>query len=99
MHWQRWRRHGDPLVVLPPSAGPQPEALTRFWAKVDRSDPSSCWPWTAARDRDGYGSFKHQGRQRRAPRWIFQQLNGALADDEMVRLTLATTRRAFVPTT
>lgn len=88
MHWQRWRRHGNPDTVLPPSAGPQDPPLVRFWAKVDKSDADGCWPWTAARDRDGYGAFKVDGRMWRAPRWIFLENNDQpLGDDEMVRHT------------
>ena len=85
-HWQRWRRHGDPNTVLPPSAGPQDPPEFRFWSKVDKSDADGCWPWTAARDRDGYGAFKVEGRMWRAPRWLFSQTN-ALTDDEIVRHT------------
>lgn len=30
----------------------------RFWEKVDHSGgPDACWPWTAARHRNGYGKF------------------------------------------
>lgn len=30
----------------------------RFWSHVDRSaGPNSCWPWTAAINREGYGVF------------------------------------------
>jgi hypothetical protein len=29
----------------------------RFWIKVDRQDPSACWPWTAALGGSGYGVF------------------------------------------
>lgn len=88
MHWQRWRRHGSPDTVLPPSAGPQDPPEVRFWAKVDKSDADGCWTWTAARDRDGYGHFKFERRMWRAPRWIFNQTQDEpLADDELVRHT------------
>lgn len=29
----------------------------RFWSKVAQADSSSCWPWSAATDKDGYGVF------------------------------------------
>lgn len=33
--------------------------IERFWSKVVKSDdPDSCWEWTIATDKDGYGLFK-----------------------------------------
>lgn len=29
----------------------------RFWAKVDKNDPSGCWLWTGSRSKQGYGRF------------------------------------------
>jgi hypothetical protein len=31
--------------------------VERFWAKVDRSDNSSCWVWTGCVLRNGYGQI------------------------------------------
>lgn len=40
-----------------------------FWTKVDRSaGPDACWPWTAGRDSQGYGSTRLNGVQDRAHR-------------------------------
>jgi len=34
------------------------EVAASFWAKVDRSSPTGCWPWLASCDADGYGYHK-----------------------------------------
>lgn len=39
-----------------------------FNAKIHKGDANACWPWTAARDRDGYGLFSFGGKHYRAPR-------------------------------
>lgn len=37
----------------------------RFWAHVDSSgSPDACWPWTAARDPQGYGRYYGSGAHR-----------------------------------
>jgi hypothetical protein len=30
----------------------------RFWSKIKNSSWSSCWPWLAGTDKDGYGNFE-----------------------------------------
>ena len=37
-----------------------------FWEKVQITE--SCWLWMAAKDKDGYGQFKVDGRQLKAHR-------------------------------
>ena len=34
---------------------PRVPLAQRFWAKVDKRGSDECWPWLAARDKDGYG--------------------------------------------
>jgi hypothetical protein len=49
------------------------DRLERFMAKVDMSaGPDGCWPWIAARDKDGYGVFG----QMRAQRWLLGYRRG-----------------------
>lgn len=48
MHYHRMRYHGTTDLV-------RQTWQERFWSKVDKS--GSCWLWTAARDRAGYGLF------------------------------------------
>lgn len=67
----------------------QPAWTERFWAKVDRGDPDDCWPWIAARDKNGYGSFWLDGRQVRAPRiaWCLVHPGKPIPADRVVRHT------------
>ena len=56
-HYQRWRRHGDPLIRKCGGNPPRPIS-ERLWPKVDQSGgPDACWPFMGGRDRDGYGRF------------------------------------------
>lgn len=48
----------------------------RFWAKVDRGDPDSCWLWTAGCSGDGYGAFSVGGKNHGAHRVAFFIQNG-----------------------
>lgn len=48
----------------------------RFWAKVEKSP--GCWIWTAAKDRDGYGQFKLDGRMRPAHRVSYEFASGLI---------------------
>jgi len=48
----------------------------RFWAKVDRPSPDSCWLWTAAIYGNGYGHAFWGGRHRAAHRVSYQLLVG-----------------------
>lgn len=43
----------------------------RFWSHVDRRGPDECWPWTAYKDRWGYGYFRVEGRLRPVHRWAY----------------------------
>lgn len=47
-----------------------------FWSKVEKT--ATCWTWTAARSRDGYGAFGIAGRTRRAHRLSFEDASGPI---------------------
>lgn len=54
--------------------------LSRFWAKVDRSQGAdACWPWTASGSR-GYGRIGFGGHQYRAHRIAYELLVGPIPD-------------------
>lgn len=54
-----------------------PPAPARFHDKIDRSGgPNACWPWTGARDDDGYGNFKLHGRVLKAHIVAFVEVHG-----------------------
>ncbi len=50
-HYQQQKRTGE----LAPLRG-QMSSVDRFWEKVERTE--TCWLWTAAKDRHGYGRFR-----------------------------------------
>jgi hypothetical protein len=53
----------------------------RFWSKVDKTD--GCWLWTGARtkarDRDGYGAIRFDGRMQVAHRIAYELLVGPVS--------------------
>ena len=49
----------------------------RFWAKVSRTD--TCWLWTGARDRRGYGLFFVGRKQRFAHRIAYELTQGPIS--------------------
>ena len=50
MHYQRNRKHGDPLAGIKNHASPE----ERFWRFVEKQD--GCWKWTGNKA-NGYGRF------------------------------------------
>jgi hypothetical protein len=62
--------------------------IVRYLGKVDQSGgPEGCWPWTGAKDPDGYGIFwdgtyraNGSGHYVRVTRWTYQQFVGPIPD-------------------
>lgn len=42
--------------------------LERFWSKVQIGGPDDCWPWTKAKNKQGYGQVTINGKQQPAHR-------------------------------
>lgn len=66
--------------------------IVRYLSKVSNSgQPDECWPWTGAKDQDGYGIFwdgtyKPNGRGNyvRVTRWTYQQFVGPIPDGKQL---------------
>lgn len=74
LHYGRWRKHGDPTVVLNVRGQPR----KRFDAKTQRD--GDCIVWVAAKTRDGYGLFKLDGSMRLAHRVAFIWWRGEIPE-------------------
>lgn len=58
------------------------ETRDRFWSKVNKTD--SCWLWTGAKMRRGYGAFQLGGGVRRANRIAYIMEYGSIPDEVFV---------------
>ena len=56
--------------------------MTRFWAKVNKTD--YCWLWTACKDKDGYGSFWYKGDMRPAHRIVYEFTYGGVSQGKLI---------------
>lgn len=87
-HYSRLRRYGDPTIVhVRGWRGGTEEDY--FWSKVKKSD--SCWTWTGATDKYGYGYFgikspEGQWRTIAAHRWSYIQATGNIPEDDLDHL-------------
>lgn len=52
----------------------------RFWSKVVKGSPESCWEWTAHHLQDGYARFRKDGKQRQAHRVAWELTNGPIPE-------------------
>lgn len=48
----------------------------RFWSKVEKTP--TCWLWTAAKTRTGYGRFQFEGKARLAHRMAYELIRGPI---------------------
>lgn len=55
----------------------------RFWKKVHKRE-GTCWTWTAATDKDGYGVFWFNGKAQYAHRVSWQLKHGLITSDQVV---------------
>lgn len=70
IHYNRWRKHGNPLTVLKQRGVP---AQKRFWKFVRKTD--TCWFWTGSKAQ-GYGKFCVDGKNVPAHRYSYFLAHG-----------------------
>lgn len=51
-----------------------------FWARVQRGNPDSCWPWLGPKMKSGYGQATISRRHTTAHRLAFELTNGAIPE-------------------
>ena len=89
-HYERWRKHGDPL------AGRKLRAyyMDPEGAFLARTEPIVGEPahiiWTGATNSKGYGSLTVNGRKMLAHRYAWQRVNGPIPDGMVVDHTCHT---------
>jgi hypothetical protein len=69
-HWQRWRRHGDPL------SGTDEGAPKRFLESIFTHFKEDCIIWPFARDSNGYASVSYDGKTQYVSRIVCERFNG-----------------------
>jgi HNH endonuclease len=75
-HYQRLTKGKSPGIEQPMATAPDED---RFWSKVDRQGPDSCWPWTGGiQPRTGYGHIWWQGTTRLAHRVAYELTIGPI---------------------
>lgn len=79
MHYQRWRRYGDPFSVSEIHGSVE----ERFAAYVDPQE-SGCWNWTGELGPGGYGRLQVDGRRVAAHRWSYEHHVGPIPEGLVV---------------
>ena len=61
-----------------------PIEQSRFWQKMVIRGPEDCWEWKAARDKDGYGRFRHMHKIYQANIYAYLITKGPIAKGDVV---------------
>lgn len=54
------------------------DLATRFWRKVQKDTPESCWIWTGNKRRTGHGVIFNNGKSRSASRVVWEMDRGPI---------------------
>lgn len=85
LHYNRWRRHGDPSAARPMCRRGTP-LIDRLAEVTDRSGgPTACWPFARALGASGYGYLQVDGIVKGVHVWAWELANGPLGQGLVVR--------------
>ncbi len=73
-HWNRWRRHGDPLTIK--TRAYTVEEKFQFFVQPT----GFCWEWVGSLNPGGYGNIKIGGKTISAHRWVYETLVGPIPE-------------------
>lgn len=76
MHYDRWRRSGDPLTVSVIVG----DDHSRFWSYVERGADHECWQWTGTLTHENYGVMGVGRGQAKAHRYAYELLVGPIPE-------------------
>ena len=80
MHYQRWRKSGDPMLTASGKPYGSLTGVDRFWHYVNVRGPDECWEWTGGRGARGYGKFKLDYVGYAAHRFSYELAHGLIPD-------------------
>jgi len=66
------------------STHPRVSVTALFWAKVDTTDISGCWIWTAGKNSKGYGNFWANNKEIKAHRFSWELHYGKIPKGQFV---------------
>ena len=78
MHYARWRRNGDPNVVLKKRSDGGFSALECFEGSY--AIEGECWVWNKHLTQYGYGRLVYANKEHRAHRWSYEHHVGTIPD-------------------
>jgi hypothetical protein len=86
LHYRRFKKHGDPTVVLPPKpyAGHSREQVLALLLDRRNVTPNGCWEYTRALNAYGYGGISLNGKTVRVHRLAYEAWKGPIPDGMFV---------------
>ncbi len=73
----RWRRHGDPTIILRNISRKTEPVEDRFWGQIKKN--GECWVWSKPD-----GNFSYNGKRQTAARYAYELLVGPIPKGKTV---------------